>query len=174
MHCSVTRIILCSDLIYIFSQMKTIYVDTSVFGGRFDKEFEYWTEKFFDKIFESDLLMVVSDVAEDELSGSPEKVRGFVKSIPDRNILKANLTEEAILLANKYIEEKVVGKSSRADCYHIAIATIMKADLLVSWNFKHIVNIQRIHGYNAINLLNGYQTIEIRTPREVFDYENND
>jgi len=55
---------------------------------------------------------------------------------------------------------------------YIAIATILKADLLVSWNFKHIVNIKRIHGYDAVNLINDYQILEIRNPREVFDYEN--
>lgn len=101
-------------------------------------------------------------------------LREFVKSIPGNNLLKTELTEETILLAEKYLKEKVVGKTSRADCYHIAIATILKVDLLVSWNFKHIVNITRIHGYNAVNLMNGYQTIEIRNPREIFDYENND
>ncbi len=85
---------------------------------------------------------------------------------------RTELTEEAILLAESYLAENVVGKSSRTDCYHIAIATVLKADILVSWNFKHIVNIQRIRGYNAVNLLRGYQTIEIRTPREIFDYEN--
>lgn len=154
--------------------MKTIYVDTSVFGGKFDSEFELWTELFFKKIIESDIKLLYSDVAEDELRDAPEKVKQFVKSIPGKNLLRVELSEEAILLAEKYLEEKVVGKSSRADCYHIAIATILKADILVSWNFKHIVNIQRIHGYNAINLKNDYQTIEIRNPREIFDYENND
>ncbi len=154
--------------------MKTIYVDTSVFGGKFDSEFEHWTELFFNKVLESDIKLIYSDVAKDELQDSPVKVKEFVKSIPDRNIFKAELTEEAVLLAEKYIEEKVDGKSSRADCYHIAIATILKADILVSWNFKHIVNIQRIHGYNAVNLMNDYCSIEIRNPREVFDYENDD
>jgi len=152
--------------------MKTIYVDTSVFGGKFDPEFELWTGLFFRKIVESDIKLIYSDVAEDELIDAPEKVREFVRGIPAKNLLRAELSEEAIFLAEKYLEEKVVGKSSRADCYHIAIATILKADLLVSWNFKHIVNIHRIHGYNAVNLMNDYQTIEIRNPREVFDYED--
>lgn len=153
--------------------MKTIYVDTSVFGGKFDSEFELWTELFFKKIFDSDLKLIYSDVAEEELTNSPQRVKDFVKSIPKKNILQTELSEEAVLLAEKYLEAKVVGKSSRADCYHIAIATTLKADILVSWNFKHIVNIQRIHGYNAVNLMNGYQTIEIRNPREIFDYEGN-
>ncbi len=153
--------------------MKTIYVDTSVFGGKFDPEFELWTNLFFQHIFNSNLKLIVSSVAEDELMNAPQKVKQFVASIPEINILKMELTEEAVLLAEKYLEEKVVGKSSRADCYHIALASILKADLLVSWNFKHIVNIQKINGYNAVNLMNGYKTIEIRNPREIFDYESN-
>jgi hypothetical protein len=154
--------------------MKTIYVDTSVFGGKFDPEFELWTGLFFNHVANSDLVLILSNVAEDELANAPERVREFVNSIPEKNILRTELTEEAVLLAEKYLEEKVVGRSSRADCYHIALATILKADILVSWNFKHIVNIQKINGYNAVNLLNGYKTIEIRNPREVFDYENDD
>ena len=152
--------------------MKTIYVDTSVFDGKFDAEFELWTELFFEKVFDSDLQLIYSDVAEEELMTAPQRVKDFVNSIPQKNIQRIQLSEEAIVLAEKYLEEKVVGKSSRTDCYHIAIATIFKADILVSWNFRHIVNIQRIHGYHAVNLMNGYQTIEIRNPREVFDYEN--
>jgi len=153
--------------------MKTIYVDTSVFGGKFDSEFEFWTDLFFKKVVNSDLKLIFSDVAEQELDSAPQKVKNFVNSIPRKNILRAELTEEAIILAEKYLKENVVGKSSRADCYHIALATVIKADILVSWNFKHIVNLQRIHGYNAVNLMNDYQVIEIRNPREVFDYDDN-
>jgi hypothetical protein len=81
-------------------------------------------------------------------------------------------TEESIDLANEYISEKVVGQSSFADCLHIALATIHRADFLVSWNFKHIVNMQRINGYNAINIKNGYKQLEIHSPREFIKYEN--
>lgn len=152
--------------------MKTIYVDTSVFGGKFDEEFGYWTNRFFENVFSSDIKLIFSEIAKDELIGAPKKVRDFVNSIPNNNLIEVNLTEEAIDLAEQYINENVVGNSSRADCYHIAIATILKTDLLVSWNFKHIVNIEKIHGYNAINLLHNYPIIEIRNPREAFDYEN--
>ena len=68
--------------------------------------------------------------------------------------------------------ENVVGKTSFADCLHIALATIHRVDLLVSWNFKHIVNITRIRGYNSVNLKKGYQTLEIRSPKEIIDYED--
>jgi hypothetical protein len=83
------------------------------------------------------------------------------------------ISEEAVELATEYITEKVVGQTSFADCLHIAIATINRADFLVSWNFKHIVNVQRIRGYNSINIKNGYRLLEIRSPREFEKYEDN-
>ena len=75
------------------------------------------------------------------------------------------------LLANCYISEKVVGQTSFDDCHHIAIATILKVDILVSWNFKHIVNVFRIRGYNSVNLKLGYSQIEIRSPKDIIEYE---
>jgi hypothetical protein len=80
---------------------------------------------------------------------------------------------EAVELATQYIAEKVVGQTSFADCLHIALATINRADYLISWNFKHIVNVQRIRGYNAINIKNGYKELEIRSPRDFMTYEDN-
>jgi len=136
--------------------------------------FSYGLNYFSQNIIESDLKILISDVAEDELLDAPKEVKDFVNDIPTKNIIKVELNEESIQLAEKYLEENVVGETSRADCYHIAIATIAKADVLVSWNFKHIVNIQRIHGYNAVNKINSYHKLEIRNPRELIDYENND
>lgn len=75
-------------------------------------------------------------------------------------------------MAAEYVNEKVVGQTSLDDCIHIATATINCVDVLVSWNFKHIVNIQRIKGYNTINSRNGYQTLEIRSPKDLINYEN--
>jgi predicted nucleic acid-binding protein len=152
--------------------MKTIYVDTSVFGGKFDDEFAHWSDLFFRRIIESDLKIIVSDVTISELEASPVYVRNFVDSIPRKNVLEISLDDPAVNLAHQYISENVVRHSSLNDCFHIALATLHKADLLVSWNFKHIVNIERIHGYNAVNLKNGYHILEIRNPREAFDYEN--
>jgi len=84
------------------------------------------------------------------------------------------ITDEAVELATEYIEEKVVGKTSYADCLHIALATINHADYLLSWNFKHIVNVQKIRGYNSINIKNGYKQLEIRSPRDFINYDNED
>jgi len=90
------------------------------------------------------------------------------------NTNKVELTDEVRNLAQKYIDENVVGKTSIADCQHIALATINNVDVLASWNFKHIVNLERIRGYNSINIREGYKMIEIRTQREIFNYGNND
>jgi hypothetical protein len=76
---------------------------------------------------------------------------------------------EAINLARKYIKEGVVGETSFTDCLHIALATIYNANILVSWNFKHIVNVVRIVGYNSVNIAEGYKPIDIRSPRELIE-----
>ena len=75
------------------------------------------------------------------------------------------------MLAENYLVAKVVGKTSIEDCRHISLATVCKADILVSWNFRHIVNVERINGYNSVNLKQGYKAIDIRTPKEVLHYE---
>ncbi len=77
-----------------------------------------------------------------------------------------------LILADQYITENVVGKTSCTDCTHIALATLHDADILVSWNFKHIVNVNRIRGYNAVNSKLGHKILEIRTPREILEYED--
>jgi len=81
------------------------------------------------------------------------------------------LTKEAIKLADNYVSEKVVGKTSLEDCRHIALATIHKVDVLASWNFKHIVNLDKIKGYNSVNLRLGFSMIEIRSPKDLIKYE---
>jgi predicted nucleic acid-binding protein len=152
--------------------IRRIYIDTYVFGGYFDKEFEGESKLFFEKVIENKIKIIVSEILELELYRAPESIRSFFESLPSELIEKTELTKEVAELSEKYISEKVVGKTSRADCQHIALATVNKADVLVSWNFKHIVNLERIRGYNAINFREGYQMIEIRTPKEIFSYEN--
>ncbi len=94
----------------------------------------------------------------------------MVEIIPANLKRRVELTEEVVKLADRYIAENVVGKTSREDCFHTALATINKADVLVSWNFKHIVNILRIRGYNAVNLKLGYSQIDIRSPKDIVNY----
>ncbi len=151
--------------------IKTVYLDTSVFGGFFDDEFSHNTVPFFERIIDERIQIFVSRLLIAELADAPDEVRELLSQIPREQQIFLELTEEARHLANKYIDENVVGRTSKADCQHIAMATLAKADVLVSWNFKHIVNLDRIRGYNGINLLMGYNTIEIRTPKEIERYD---
>ena len=151
--------------------VKKIYLDTSVFGGYFDAEFQDETKPFFDKLIRDKIKIIVSEILELELYKAPDIIIDLYESIPDELIKRVELTDEIKYLADRYILEKVVGKTSTADCRHIAVATVHKVDVLASWNFKHIVNLERIRGYNAINFREGYQMTEIRTPNEIFDYE---
>jgi hypothetical protein len=149
--------------------IQRIYIDTSVIGGYFDEEFEFYTKLFFEKVFEGKIIVIVSDILTTELDGAPHEVWKFFNSIPEKRIEKVEQTEQSIQLADNYLEAGVVGKTSMIDCRHIGLATLVNADILVSWNFKHTVNINRIRGYNSINLKEGYRILEIRTPREIIE-----
>ncbi len=150
-----------------------LYIDTSVFGGYFDEEFSEFTKPLFKRFENGEFKLLFSSVTQDELSLAPEEVKKFVKSIRVDNTEFIETTDEVVDLATQYITEKVVGQTSFADCLHIALATINRADFLISWNFKHIVNVQRIQGYNSINIKNGYKQLEIRSPRDFMTYEDN-
>ncbi|GHT23729.1 hypothetical protein AGMMS4957_15680 [Bacteroidia bacterium] len=152
--------------------IQRVYIDTSVVGGYFDKEFAASTVPFFENVKNGKWIILVSDQLNNELENAPTHVKDLLKTIPTDYIEYVKMTPDAEFLANAYIAAKVVGQTSLTDCQHIAIATICKADVLVSWNFKHIVNLDRIKGYNGINLLHKYNTIEIRTPKEIMSYEN--
>lgn len=147
------------------------YIDTSVVGGYFDKEFRDATQNFFRQFGNGEIIFVVSDLLELELLPAPEHVRELFDQFPYGKIEHVELSIEAEILANTYVEQNVVGKTSLEDCRHIAIATLCKVDVLVSWNFKHIVNLDKIRGYNSINLRLGHPMIEIRSPRDLI-YDN--
>ena len=152
--------------------MQRFYFDTSVFGGAFDKEFNEATIQLFDRVRLGQVICMFSDLTETELLDAPNNVKEHFKNLPKANIERVIVTDEILILASKYVAEKVVGQTSFDDCIHIATATIYKADILVSWNFKHIVNVYRIRGYNSINIRSNYQSLEIRSPKEIIDYED--
>ncbi|HAG09467.1 MAG TPA: PIN domain protein [Desulfotomaculum sp.] len=148
-----------------------IYIDTSVIGGCLDKEFQNASQELIDKFKRGEAIAVMSELTTLELKDAPQEVQDILKEIPEKNIEYVELTEEAVNLAGKYIAEGVIGGGKLVDAEHIAIATINRVDVLVSWNFRHIVNLQRIRGYNSVNLKYGYPLLEIRSPLEVITYE---
>ncbi len=147
--------------------IQRFYLDTSVIGGVFDTEFEEHSSILFEKIKLGQIKAVISEITERELSKARKEIRDFFESMPKSSIEYVEITQDAVQLADTYVSEKVVGKTSRNDCLHIAIATVSRVDILVSWNFKHIVNIYRIRGYNSVNIRLGYPSLEIRSPKEI-------
>ncbi len=149
-----------------------IYLDTSIFGWLFDEEFKEYTEPLFERIKNLEFEIIHSNVTEQELENAPEKIEATTKLLPNLSTEYMKSDIETVKLAKKYIEEGVVGATSYADCLHIALATKHNANILLSWNFKHIVNVVRIVGYNSVNMSEGYKPIDIRSPRELMNYEN--
>ncbi len=148
-----------------------LYFDTSVFGGIYDVEFQLQTEMLFEMVRNGEIICVYSDLCEFELENAPEKVKEQFLRLDKNQTEYVEITEEINQLAEEYVKEKVVGESSMDDCRHIACATINKVDYLISWNFKHIVNVFRIRGYNAINIKNGHIQLDIRSPKEIITNE---
>lgn len=148
-----------------------IYVDTSVIGGCLDNEFEKYSNQLFEEFIAGKKRLVISDLVLFELEGAPENVKELLNRVTEDNIEYVFLNEESISLANAYLKEGVIAENSLSDARHIAIATVERVDVLVSWNFKHIVNLNRIHLINSVNLKLGYPILEIRSPLEVI-YED--
>ena len=144
-----------------------IYTDTSVLGGCEDDEFREPSRRLFDAFQRGELMLVLSELTIRELEGAPDAVRTALGRVPGEHIEALALSPEAEDLASAYIADGAIGARMEADALHIALATVARVDVLVSWNFKHIVNLKRIHAHNAVNLKNGYPLLEIRTPREV-------
>jgi hypothetical protein len=151
---------------------RRIYIDTSIVGGCFDEEFRADTIRLFERLIRKEIIFVVSDLLDLELADAPRNVRGKLGEFPADSFQRVELTREAVELADQYIAEQVVGPTSLADCRHIALATVSRVDVLASWNFRHIVNLDRIRGYNAVNLKCGYSLLEIRSPRDLISYED--
>jgi len=147
-----------------------VYVDTSVFGGVHDDEFRAPSERFFAAVRESAFVILVSEVLVLEISSAPAVVQATFEA--HRAHMEAlETTAEAAALAEAYLSAQVLPAASRVDAFHVALASVARADAVVSWNFKHLVQLRRIRGFHAVNVLRGYPLIEIRSPLEVIDDE---
>ena len=148
-----------------------IYADTSVFGGCFDDEFKLYSNKLFEEVKKGKFALILSATTLRELTEAPRKVRDILAGISKNNLEIIPESDEIDRLRDAYLTAEIVGYASSADAEHIACASVAGVDLIVSWNFKHIVHYEKIKQYHAINLIEGYFPIPIHTPREVI---NND
>ena len=148
--------------------VKRVYVDNSVISGMFDtNDHPQRATPFWTAVKKGTVQIIVSDVLEREVERAPQHVRDFYRTIPESQIERIESTAASDALAERYIAEGIVTKNSLNDSLHVALASVARADVLVSFNCTHIVTLDRIRQYNAINMLLGYPPIEIRTPDEV-------
>ena len=153
---------------YIFTPVRTptLYLDTSVLGGYFDDEWKVPTQELWKQREQGKYHFFTSLIAADELTEAPERVRElFAKTFAPEAVF--DVTEEIEQLASAYMAQAILTPKYSDDARHVAACTVAKIDYLVSWNFKHLVNIEREKGFNAVNLLHGYQSIRIVNPLEL-------
>ena len=146
-----------------------LYLDASVFGGCFDTA-EGWEEdsrRVLDYCVIGRAVLLTSPELEEELADAPERVILAFASVPSTHREVVSITDEVQDLAEAYLAAGIVGPRWRADCIHVAAATIYRADSIVSWNFRHIVRLDKIRAFNAVNLAQGYGVVTILSPKEV-------
>jgi len=148
-----------------------IYLDTSVIGGCFDAEFEVWSNSLLKDINSGIFTGVTSEVVEAEIADAPKNVQEKFIEFLDMNPEVLKINDETLSLVGSYLEYDILPKKFRIDMLHIALATIANVDILVSWNFAHIVRYDKIRQFNAVNLRQGYHFLDIYSPMEVTSYE---
>ena len=147
-----------------------VYVDTCVYGGYFDEEYDLVSRILFQQIREGRFALVVSPAVTDELADAPAQVQDlYYELVPAAEAL--DITEEAGRLQKAFIEARVLTERRGVDALHVALATVARCDCLVSWNFRHIVHRDRVSGYNAVSAALGYAPVQILSPPEVIGYE---
>ncbi|MBN1343918.1 MAG: PIN domain protein [Phycisphaerae bacterium] len=145
------------------------FVDNSVFGGVFDEEFAEDSKRFFSLVESGRFVILVSEILLREILDAPQRVQNVLLSLPRGRIEEVAVTSQAIALTEAYLQAGVVSPKWRDDAAQIALATVAMADVLLSWNFRHIVNFDKIRLVNSVNLALGYHTLDVRCPKEIQD-----
>ncbi|MCH8012352.1 MAG: type II toxin-antitoxin system VapC family toxin [Candidatus Marinimicrobia bacterium] len=138
-----------------------IYIDTSVIGGCYDDEFNIWSNQLIQEFKIGLHSPVISEITQVEIIKAPNEVKSILLKLMDYDCELISETEESIELAQKYIEAGILSENFEYDARHIAVATISNVDMLVSWNFRHIVHFDKIRQFNSVNMREGYKAIEI-------------
>ena len=147
-----------------------IYTDTSVIGGCFDAEFAPWSNGLFRDFELRTYRPVVSAMVAAEIEDAPERVRERFAELLALGAEVLEVDEPVLRLADVYQQRRILTPKFYDDGVHIALATVARVDLLVSWNFRHMVHYDKIRLFSAVNLELGYKPLEVYSPREVAHY----
>jgi len=156
----------------------TLYLDTSVPSFLFaddSPEKREATIQFWDILKMGLYDIVISDILLTEISRSEVPSSQQLEDRLAEIILKiVSVNEDIYSLAQKYIDEGIIPQKYQDDALHIALATYNEVDALISWNFKHMVNLKTIRGVNGINRMLGFKELEILTPQSWIQEDNNE
>jgi predicted nucleic acid-binding protein len=145
-----------------------LYLDTSVIShlqAEETPEKNQDTLEFWQQLKKGKYQVIISDLTIAELVQCPEPKRSILFTfLGEIDYETFPETPESIELAEEYLKHGVLNPKSRDDCRHIAIATLSDCKYIVSWNFKHFVNIKTINKVQAVNKLMDYHEITILPP----------
>ena len=130
-----------------------------------------WSNGLLQDFQEGNFKPVISEVVTLELEAAPDTVKQIYASLQRLGAELLQVTEKALELAEVYQEREILTPKFYDDGLHIAMATVAEVDVLVSWNFRHIVHLKKIRLFNPVNAEFGYKPMEIYSPREVTNYE---
>lgn len=147
-----------------------IYLDTSVISHLSQEDVPDKmkdTLALWQEIKNGKYDVYLSNVTIGEIMECPEPKRGLLKeyiSQIDYTLVDFDGDAEIEQLAQQIILNKILTQKSYDDCLHIAGAVVYGCDVIISWNFKHIVNYKTINGVKILSYSSGYKIIEIYTP----------
>ena len=145
-----------------------VYIDTSVIGGCFDEEFKYWSNLLMDNFQMGYFKPILSQTVALEVRPAPILVRQkYEQIVNDYGALVLTIDEDCESLVKAYQRHKILTNQFIDDMTHIAVATVNRVDILVSWNFKHILRYNMVSQFNSVNIDEGYQPLVFHSPREV-------
>ncbi len=145
-----------------------IYLDTSVISGLLDDrlpERKRATVDFWGRLAEYEVSVSELTIAEIQATEDPGLRAQMADVVHSFRVLR--IEEGARRLAREYVRRGVFSVATTEDALHVAVAVVSRQDMLVSWNFRHLVNRRRRALINEANVLSGYPTIEILAPPEV-------
>ena len=145
-----------------------LYLDTSTISHLFaddtpDKKTD--TNRLWDDVANGKYEVFLSPVTTDEIEHCNEPKRSLMfETLEQIQFQLLSRTDEVVRLANEYVTGGVLSEKSFADCLHIAFAVVYNCDIIVSWNFKHLVNYKTINKVKVVNAVNHYREISIMPP----------
>ena len=143
------------------------YLDASASGGPFDQEFAKPSKDMFDAIFRGAIVPIISETLVGEIAGAPQDVQDLLDRTLRSGAERVPLSPEAVALRSAYLAAAVVTEKYGDDAMHVAQATLVRADVVASWNFRHLVNPARVRAFNGVNVAHGYGLVVILTPADL-------